>query len=92
LTDVETGIADLFADIVALASQCRFRDCNHDTEPGCAIKEAVAQGELDATRLARWNKLAAEERFNSSTLAERKASEKSLHKLIRIIQKEKKSR
>jgi ribosome biogenesis GTPase len=92
LTDVETGIADLFADIVALTYQCRFRDCSHDTEPGCAIKEALAQGELDASRLARWNKLAAEERFNSSTLAERKANDKSLHKLIRVIQKEKKSR
>ena len=87
LTDVEAGIADLFADMVALASQCRFNDCRHDTEPGCAIQSAVEQGDIDAARLARWNKLAAEERFNSSTLAERKNADKSLRKMINSIQK-----
>ncbi len=87
LTDVETGIADVFADIVALARQCRFSDCRHDSEPGCAIKGALEREEIDPDRLARWNKLAAEERFNASTLAERKTAEKSLHKMINAIQR-----
>ncbi len=86
LTDVEAGIADVFADIVALAGQCRFSDCRHDSEPGCAIQGALARGEIDPDRLARWNKLAAEERFNASTLAERKAADKSLQKMINAIQ------
>ena len=90
LTDVEAGIADVFADIVALAGQCRFRDCQHDTEPGCAIHDAVARGEIDPARLARWHKLSAEERFNSSSLAERRNSEKSFQKMINTVQQKNK--
>lgn len=86
LTDVETGIAGVFADIIALASQCRFSDCKHDTEPGCAIQTALACGEITSDRLARWHKLAAEERFNASSLADRKTADKSLHKMINAIQ------
>lgn len=88
LTDVESGIADVFAGIVALAQQCRFSDCRHDSEPGCAIQGALERGEIDPDRLARWNKLAAEERFNASSLAERKTADKSLRKMINAIQRE----
>ncbi|SNS89152.1 ribosome small subunit-dependent GTPase A [Antarctobacter heliothermus] len=87
LTDVEAGIADVFVDIVALAGQCRFSDCRHDTEPGCAIQGSLERGEIDRDRLARWKKLAAEERFNASSLAKRKSVEKSLHKMINAVQK-----
>lgn len=87
LTNVETGIAELFDDLVALADRCRFTDCQHETEPGCAIRQALEQGEIDAPRLARWRKLAAEDRFNSSTLAERRAFDKSRHKMYRAMQK-----
>ncbi len=86
LTDVEAGIADVFADMVALASQCRFRDCNHDTEPGCAVRSALERGDIDPARLARWRKLAAEERLNSSSLSERKSADKSLRKMINAVQ------
>jgi ribosome biogenesis GTPase len=86
LTDVEAGIADVFADIVALVGQCRFSDCKHDSEPGCAIQGAFEREEIDPDRLARWRKLAAEERFNASTLAERKAAKKSFQKMINAIQ------
>lgn len=86
LTDVEAGIADVFADMVALASQCRFNDCKHDTEPGCAIQSALERRDIDPARLTRWNKLAAEERFNSSSLAERKSTEKSFQKMINTVQ------
>lgn len=87
LTDVEAGLADVFADMAALARQCRFSDCRHDKEPGCAIQSALARGEIDPDRLARWNKLVAEERFNASTLAERKSAGKSLRKRINAIQR-----
>lgn len=85
MTDVETGIADLFEDIVAIAGQCRFRNCMHDSEPGCAIKDAVKRGEIDPVRLQRWEKLAREERFNASSLAQRKGADKSLQKMINTI-------
>ena len=87
LADVQVGIAGLFDDITALVDQCRFSDCTHDTEPGCAIKRAVEQGDITPDRLSRWNKLLAEERFNSSSLAQRKAEDKALQKKIREIQK-----
>lgn len=87
MTDAEGGIADLFDDISALVGQCRFNDCSHDSEPGCAIKAAVERGDIDPARLARWRKLVAEERFNTASLAERKSSDKALHKKIRMVQK-----
>lgn len=88
LTDAEDGIADVFEDLSALSEHCRFNDCQHETEPGCAILAAVEANQLDQTRLARWKKLVAEERFNTATLAERKSDDKSLHKTIRAIQKQ----
>ncbi len=86
LTDAQDGIADVFADVAALANQCRFNDCTHETEPGCAIQSAVKRGDITPDRLARWNKLVAEERFNSASLAERKSDDKALHKMIRTVQ------
>lgn len=87
LTDVGAGIADVFEDLSDLATRCRFRDCQHDTEPGCAVRAAVAAGEVDEERLARWAKLAAEDRFNTESLSERKAGNKALAKLIRASKK-----
>ena len=87
LTDVEAGIADVFSDLTELAHQCKFRDCRHDSEPGCAIKAALAAGGIDPARLARWTKLAVEERFNSMSLSDRKAGDRSLQKGIKEIQR-----
>lgn len=89
LTDVESGIADLFEDISSLAKQCRFSDCQHDSEPGCAVQAARSQGDIPSDRLSRWRKLLAEERFNSATLAQRRADDKALQKRIRAFQKHK---
>jgi ribosome biogenesis GTPase / thiamine phosphate phosphatase len=51
--DLETA----FADVAALAERCRFSDCRHDSEPGCAVVAAIASGELDPARLASYRKL-----------------------------------
>ncbi|MCR8825812.1 ribosome small subunit-dependent GTPase A [Pseudosulfitobacter koreensis] len=87
LTDVEDGIAEVFDDLVTLAGQCRFNDCAHETEPGCAVQQALESGVIDAARLARWRKLAAEERFNTSSLSARKAHDRSFHKMVKAAQK-----
>lgn len=87
LTDAQDGIADVFSDISDLARQCRFNDCTHQSEPGCAIKSAVEQGDITAARLARWHKLMAEERFNSASLAERRSNDKAFGKMIKSIKK-----
>ncbi len=58
------GIDSVFADIAALAGGCRFRDCRHDTEPGCAVKEAIESGALDAGRFEHYRRLEREGRAN----------------------------
>lgn len=92
LTDAEAGVAALFSDIEDLAARCKFRDCAHETEPGCRVRDAVAAGDLDAARLARWRKLAAEERFNTASLSERKANDRSFGKMVRSIMKDSRKR
>jgi ribosome biogenesis GTPase len=57
LTDADEGISATFSDIVELAESCRFRDCTHASEPGCAVQAAVARGELAPDRLQSWHKL-----------------------------------
>ena len=57
MVDAQGGIAAAFDDIADLAQSCRFRDCGHAGEPGCAVKAAVERGELPAARLASWHKL-----------------------------------
>jgi ribosome biogenesis GTPase len=89
LTDVKQGIADVFADVVALAAACRFSDCLHESEPGCAIQAAVTSGELEPARVRRWQKLLAEEAYNTETLAERRARGKAFGKMARNAMKDK---
>ena len=67
VSEVSDGLAMLFAEIVELAPQCRFRDCTHDHEPGCAVQAAIKAGTLDPARLDRWRKLVDENRTNTPT-------------------------
>ena len=57
------GLAQAFADVDALAAQCRFRDCRHGGEPGCAVQAALQEGTLDAERLESRRKLEREQNF-----------------------------
>ncbi len=63
LWDVETGLSAAFPEIDELAAQCRFRDCQHQSEPGCAVLAAVASGALSQERLFSYRKLLAEAEF-----------------------------
>lgn len=62
VSDAADGIGTLFAEITERAPECRFRDCTHAHEPGCAVQAAVADGSLDPERLDRWRKLVDENR------------------------------
>jgi ribosome biogenesis GTPase / thiamine phosphate phosphatase len=57
LLDTAEGLDRAFADVAALAARCRFDDCRHETEPGCAVAPAIAGGTLAPRRLASWRKL-----------------------------------
>lgn len=67
----EEAVADTFTDVEALTGECRFRDCSHEAEPGCAVRAAILSGELDAQRLASYRKLADEVAGAAGRLATR---------------------
>jgi ribosome biogenesis GTPase len=71
MSEVASGVSEVFDDVTAVALDCRFANCTHTDEPGCAIHAAVAAGSLDPARFERWRKLAQEEAENSSTAAVR---------------------
>lgn len=90
LTDNASGLAEMFYDLDELGGQCKFNDCKHTVEPGCAILAAVERGEIDTARLARWQKLVAEDQHNSATLAERRSKDKAFGKMVRNAKNKKK--
>jgi ribosome biogenesis GTPase / thiamine phosphate phosphatase len=59
----EEAVGSAFPEIEALASECRFRDCAHENEPGCGVRAALEAGELDAGRYESWRKLSKEAAF-----------------------------
>mgnify|MGYP001814485117 CR=1 FL=1 len=92
LADASDGIETVFEDIENLARTCRFSDCAHDTEPGCAIQAAISAGTLDPDRLRRWRKLLNEDRRNTETIAQSRARDKEFGKMVRGIMQDKKRR
>lgn len=92
LEESSEGIDVLYDDIVTLAGQCKFTDCGHDSEPGCAIKAALASGELAPERLERWRKLLAEDNRNSESIAESRARGKAFGKFVHTTMKDAKKR
>jgi len=92
LTDAEEGIEAVFADIEELAHTCRFSDCSHEGEPGCAVQTAIDDGSLDPKRLDRWRKLHRENARNSETLAQSRARDKDFGKMIRRVKSDLKGR
>jgi ribosome biogenesis GTPase len=92
LLDAADGIDEVFADIADLAATCRFADCGHETEPGCAVRDAIEAGDLDLDRLGRWRKLQREDARNTASVAEQRQASRALGKLYRTIQTDKRDR
>jgi ribosome biogenesis GTPase len=92
LADVEAGIEDVFADIAEAAAACRFADCRHENEPGCAVGAAIDAGTLDEDRLRRYRKLLAEDARNSASLRERRARDRGFGRMVKSITKAKDAR
>ena len=81
----EQGVADLFEDLLAFAKQCRYRNCSHRGDSGCAVEAAVEDGLLERRRLNNYLKLQSEQRRNSATLAERRERDKSNGRMYKRI-------
>ena len=73
MSEVASGVTEVFDDVTAVTLECRFANCTHADEPGCAIRAAMAEGDLDPARVERWRKLAQEDAVNSSAVAVRRS-------------------
>jgi ribosome biogenesis GTPase len=84
----EEGLDGAFPELAGIAARCRFRDCRHESEPGCAVLAALESGELDEARLESWRKLQKEllwlaSRQDARARADLAAKWKAIHKSMR---------
>ncbi len=83
MAEIDQSIGEVFEDIEQLAMQCQFSDCKHETEPGCAVLQAIEEKTIDSRRLANYQKLLRENALATSTLAEKRAKGRGLAKMIK---------
>ncbi len=83
VADVDAALATVFDDIEAMASNCRFADCHHESEPGCAVRKAVETGDIEARRLQNYRKLLRENERNSASLAEKRSQGRAFAGIIK---------
>jgi ribosome biogenesis GTPase len=72
LSDAAAGVSEVFDDVLLMAQRCRFSDCAHHSEPGCAIQAGIAEGTLTSGRLNRWRQLTAEDSTPAANLTKRR--------------------
>jgi ribosome biogenesis GTPase len=82
LWDAQEGVEDTFAEIAELAEKCRFGDCSHHAEPGCAVQAALQSGQIDERRLRSYERLT-QELAAQPTQAERREKDRAFGKLVR---------
>ncbi|WP_253701508.1 ribosome small subunit-dependent GTPase A [Bacillus sp. FJAT-27445] len=92
LWESQDGLAGAFSDIEELSAACRFRDCRHTDEPGCAVREAISNGDLPEERLSSYNKLQRElayieRKADKRAQSEEKKQWKAIHKQIKTKKK-----
>ena len=83
----DSGIEASFPDVVELSSRCRFRDCTHANEPGCAVREAIEAGELDVGYYENFRKLESESAYLQMSYAEKRKKERDFGKFIKSVKK-----
>jgi ribosome biogenesis GTPase len=90
LWDTDEGLEKTFADIEQFAKSCRFADCKHQSEPGCAIVAAIESGELSATRWQSYQKLSAEQSYAEDAAAYLAAKEQKFRAISKFAKSGKK--
>lgn len=89
---VEAGIGETFSEISTLAGQCRFADCSHTQEQGCAILAALDAGEIPPERYESFMKLARESAFHKMSFLEKRKKDRAFGKMVRTVMKQKKNK
>ena len=88
MAEASDGLESAFADVEALLGTCRFSDCRHEHEPGCAIRAAIAAGELDAARWESYRKLRAESKDNEELQHRKREWSKGVAKSRKLLKKD----
>jgi len=88
----EDGIGSSYSDITALSSGCRYRDCSHTGEPGCAVLEAVRSGEISQEHFENYLKLRKESEFYRMSYAEKRKKDRDFGKFIKSVKKDLRNR
>lgn len=87
LIDAEDGLAESFADIAGLAAGCRYRDCSHNGEPGCAVLAALEAGTLSRAHYENFLKLRQESAFHDLSRLEKRQKDKDFGRFIKSVKK-----
>lgn len=85
---IATGLTEAFNEISSLARKCKFKDCTHTNEPGCAIIEALNKGQLPEERLQSYQKLQKEAQYNKMSYMEKRKKDKDFGKYLKQALKE----
>lgn len=85
IADVDNALPRVFHDIETLASNCRFTDCHHETEPGCAVRAAVESGDIPDRRLENYRRLLRENERHNASIAQRRSTERAFARHVRHV-------
>lgn len=85
--DADSGLSDTFRHVLSVAENCRFKDCTHTNEPGCAILEALGDGSLDKKHFNHYLKLNQEIQYNKMSYTEKRRKERKFGKMCKQIMK-----
>ena len=90
VAEVSAGIDATFPEISELVDTCKFRDCGHETEPGCAVQAALATGDISPERLQRYKKLKREDALATENIAQARDRQKKFTKGVKAAMSKKK--
>ncbi|MFC1704013.1 ribosome small subunit-dependent GTPase A [Candidatus Omnitrophota bacterium] len=88
LLDSSVGMEDVFSDIYGLSKNCRFSNCTHQQEPGCAVLDAVKTGTLDNKKYNNYIKLLKEDEYNSMTALQKREKDRNFGQFIKTAKKQ----
>lgn len=92
VAELDQSLVAVFDDIQELAKRCRFPDCQHETEPGCAVLQSIQDNKLDERRLANYKKLMRENALATATLAEKRSQGREFAKMVKAVKRVKQNR
>lgn len=92
IADATSGVEDVFGEIVTTAKKCRYADCTHTHEPGCAVQDAVKDKKIDGQKLAHFKKLTKETEYYAMTDYEKRNKDRKFGKFVKKALKQLKNK